>query len=161
MFSWIIPIVRQSKTDLIHRRLVLSMKPWSYIWLEFGRFSTIIYIYTYIYHKWISHQYIHGCVLFLWKILIGSCEFIANILYDCCPTRMEIIMKNVGEVCAYLLECTVRQRPVIIILTRHLHFMVCLLENNILFRLHYFNVLHDNYIPAVPPFWASHYPIDS
>ena len=27
-------------------RLVLSMKPWSYIWLEFGLFSTIIYIYT-------------------------------------------------------------------------------------------------------------------
>ena len=26
-------------------RLVLSMKPWSYIWLEFGLFSTIIYIY--------------------------------------------------------------------------------------------------------------------
>ena len=25
-------------------RLVLSMKPWSYIWLEFGLFSTIIYI---------------------------------------------------------------------------------------------------------------------
>ena len=119
MVSWIIPIVRQSKTDLIHRkemrplrrggshfvnlqnlqngclhdvrdaslfcessqfltawRLVLSMKPWSYIWLEFGLFSTIItiiracacwalfvvtltntvhliYIYIYIY---ISHQ---------------------------------------------------------------------------------------------------------
>ena len=90
MVSWIIPIVRQSKTDLIHRqemrplrhggshfvknflqngclhdvrdaslvcessqfltawRLVLSMKPWSYIWLEFGLFSTIIYIYIYI-----------------------------------------------------------------------------------------------------------------
>ena len=76
MVSWIIPIVRQSKTDSIHRqvmrplrhggslhnvrdaslvcdlsqfltawRLVLSMKPWSYIWLEFGLFSTIIYIY--------------------------------------------------------------------------------------------------------------------
>ena len=30
-------------------RLVLSMKPWSYIWLEFGLFSTIIYIYIYIY----------------------------------------------------------------------------------------------------------------
>ena len=30
-------------------RLVLSMKPWSYIWLEFGLFSTIIYIYMYIY----------------------------------------------------------------------------------------------------------------
>ena len=64
MVSWIIPIVRQSKTDLIHRqemrplrhggshfvnlliawRLVLSMKPWSYIWLEFGLFSTIIAI---------------------------------------------------------------------------------------------------------------------
>ena len=29
-------------------RLVLSMKPWSYIWLEFGLFSTIIYIYIYI-----------------------------------------------------------------------------------------------------------------
>ena len=28
-------------------RLVLSMKPWSYIWLEFGLFSTIIYIYIY------------------------------------------------------------------------------------------------------------------
>ena len=35
-----IPIVRQS---------VLSMKPWSYIWLEFGLFSTIIYVYIYIY----------------------------------------------------------------------------------------------------------------
>ena len=64
MVSWMIPIVRQSKTDLIHRqvmrpfrhgcelsqfltawRFVLSMKPWSYIWLEFGLFSTIIYIY--------------------------------------------------------------------------------------------------------------------
>ena len=30
-------------------RLVLSMKPWSYIWLEFGLFSTIIYICIYIY----------------------------------------------------------------------------------------------------------------
>ena len=30
-------------------RLVLSMKPWSYIWLEIGLFSTIIYIYIYIY----------------------------------------------------------------------------------------------------------------
>ena len=104
MISWIIPIVRQSKTDLFHRqvmrplripivrqsktdlfhrqvmsplrhnlqngylhdvrdaslvcgisqfltawRLVLSMKPWSYIWLEFGLFSTIIYIYVYLY----------------------------------------------------------------------------------------------------------------
>ena len=28
-------------------RLVLPMKPWSYIWLEFGLFSTIIYIYIY------------------------------------------------------------------------------------------------------------------
>ena len=99
MVSWIIPIVRQSKTDLFHRqvmrplrhggshfvnydvrdaslvcgisqfltawrlvyvrdawlvcgisqfltvwRLVLSMKSWSYIWLEFGLFSTIIAI---------------------------------------------------------------------------------------------------------------------
>ena len=29
--------------------LVLSMKPWSYIWLEIGLFSTTIYIYIYIY----------------------------------------------------------------------------------------------------------------
>ena len=29
-------------------RLVLSMKPWSYIWLEFGLFSTIIYIYIFV-----------------------------------------------------------------------------------------------------------------
>ena len=35
-------------------RLVLSMKPWSYIWLEIGLFSTIIYIY--ILHHCISKQ---------------------------------------------------------------------------------------------------------
>ena len=31
--------------------LVLSMKPWSYIWLEFGLIWTIIYIQIYIYIK--------------------------------------------------------------------------------------------------------------
>ena len=85
MVSWIIPIVRQSKTDLNRRqmmrplrhggshfvnalqngclhdvrdasfvcdlsqfltawRLVLSMIPWSYLWLEIGLFTTIIAI---------------------------------------------------------------------------------------------------------------------
>ena len=32
------------QTQVIAWRLVLSMKPWSYIWLEFGLFSTIIAI---------------------------------------------------------------------------------------------------------------------
>ena len=94
MVSWIIPNVRQSKTDLIHRqvmrplrhggshfckwhlqngclhdvrdaslvcelsqfltawRLVLSMKPWSYIWLEFGLFFQQLYIY--MHQLWLS-----------------------------------------------------------------------------------------------------------
>ena len=43
MVSWIIPFVRQTAW-----RLVSSIKPWSYKWLEFWLFSTIIYIYI----KW-------------------------------------------------------------------------------------------------------------
>ena len=38
-------LVCESSQFLTAWRLVLSMKPWSYIWLEFGLFSTIIYIY--------------------------------------------------------------------------------------------------------------------
>ena len=41
-------LVCESSQFLTAWRLVLSMKPWSYIWLEFGLFSTIIYIYIYI-----------------------------------------------------------------------------------------------------------------
>ena len=42
-------LVCESSQFLTAWRLVLSMKPWSYIWLEFGLFSTIIYIYICVY----------------------------------------------------------------------------------------------------------------
>ena len=48
--KWITPNLRdaslvcESSQFLTAWRLVLSMKPWSYIWLEFGLFSTIIAI---------------------------------------------------------------------------------------------------------------------
>ena len=41
-------LVCESSQFLTAWRLVLSMKPLSYTWLEFGLFSTIIYIYIYI-----------------------------------------------------------------------------------------------------------------
>ena len=54
-------------------RLVLSMKPWSYIWLEFGLFSTIIYIYIYIY----IHIYIHiYTYITSWLRVMDKCHFI-------------------------------------------------------------------------------------
>ena len=56
-------------------RLVLSMKPWSYIWLEFGLFSTIIYIYTYSpsnKHQWgiAEPNFVEGYFNSMLKIVI-------------------------------------------------------------------------------------------
>ena len=42
--SWRQPFCKKSSQFLTAWRLVLSMKPWSYIWLEIGLFSTIIAI---------------------------------------------------------------------------------------------------------------------
>ena len=45
-------------------RMVLSMKPWSYIWLEFGLFSTIIFIYIVLH---VSQQSGRGWFIAGWR----------------------------------------------------------------------------------------------
>ena len=55
-------------------RLVLSLKPWSYIWLEFGLFSTNIYIYisVYPYLRRIGISTTRGPVSLTWVNIINS-----------------------------------------------------------------------------------------
>ena len=134
MVSLIIPIVGQSKTDLIHRqvmrplrhggshfvnlrngclhdvrdaslvcglsqfltawRLVFCMKPWSYIWLEFGHFSTIIaiirtcacwalFVETLTNTVHLIYIYIYGLTKWLppWRKGRISCLWIKSVFY--------------------------------------------------------------------------------
>ena len=57
-------------------RLVLSMNPWSYIWLEFGLFSTIIYIYA---KEWCQNVWYRT----RWKIAMAfECDIFVNIQHN-------------------------------------------------------------------------------
>ena len=63
-------LVCESSQFLTAWRLVLSMKPWLYIWLEFGLFSTIIYIFILYIYMYVYVQQLE--IYFNWCICVFS-----------------------------------------------------------------------------------------
>ena len=83
-------LVCESSQFLTAWRLVLSMKPWSYIWLDFGLFSTIIAI-------------IRACAC--WALFVVTLTNTVHLIY------IYIYIYTV-HVCGFMLSTAFNSRPV-------------------------------------------------